>query len=77
MAEVAALWWRARDYMKGKELLEYLTSTHFWGPVANWGLLLAALKDMNFPPDIISGRMTRALIFYSMAFMSFAYCVQP
>ncbi|KAI5282212.1 Mitochondrial Pyruvate Carrier 1-Like Protein [Manis pentadactyla] len=73
MAAVAALWRRARDYMKGKELLEYLTSTHFWGPVANWGLPLAAFKDMNSPPDI-SGRMTRVLIFYSTAFMSFAYC---
>uniref|UniRef100_A0ABI7VT38 Mitochondrial pyruvate carrier n=1 Tax=Felis catus TaxID=9685 RepID=A0ABI7VT38_FELCA len=50
---------------------------HFWGPVANWGLPLAAFKDMRAPPDIISGRMTTALIFYSMAFMRFAYRVQP
>ncbi|KAK2490809.1 hypothetical protein MC885_018795 [Smutsia gigantea] len=77
MAAVAALWRRARDYMKSKELLEYLTSTHFWGPVANWGLPLAAFKDMNAPPDIISGHMTTVLIFYSMAFMRFAYCIQP
>ncbi|XP_058391046.1 mitochondrial pyruvate carrier 1-like protein [Diceros bicornis minor] len=77
MAAVAALWRRARDYMKTKEFREYLMSTHFWGPVANWGLPLAAFKDMNAPPDIISGRMTTALIFYSMAFMRFAYRVQP
>nr|XP_060487322.1 mitochondrial pyruvate carrier 1-like protein [Panthera onca] len=77
MATVAALWRRARDYMKTKEFREYLTSVHFWGPVANWGLPLAAFKDMRAPPDIISGRMTTALIFYSLAFMRFAYRVQP
>ncbi|XP_039112502.1 mitochondrial pyruvate carrier 1-like protein [Hyaena hyaena] len=77
MATVAALWRRARDYMKTKEFRDYLTSTHFWGPVANWGLPLAAFKDMRAPPDIISGRMTTALILYSMAFMRFAYRVQP
>ncbi|XP_040324741.1 mitochondrial pyruvate carrier 1-like protein [Herpailurus yagouaroundi] len=77
MATVAALWRRARDYMKTKEFREYLTRVHFWGPVANWGLPLAAFKDMRAPPDIIGGRMTTALIFYSMAFMRFAYRVQP
>ncbi|ELW65781.1 mitochondrial pyruvate carrier 1-like protein [Tupaia chinensis] len=77
MAGVAALWRKTIDYMKTKEFRDYLTSTHFWGPVANWGLPLAAFKDMKAPPDIISGRMTTALIFYSMAFMRFAYRVQP
>uniref|UniRef100_A0A8D2DD91 Mitochondrial pyruvate carrier n=1 Tax=Sciurus vulgaris TaxID=55149 RepID=A0A8D2DD91_SCIVU len=56
---------------------DYLTSTHFWGPVANWGLPLAAFKDMKASPDMISGRMTTALILYSMTFMRFAYRVQP
>uniref|UniRef100_A0A673UAG6 Mitochondrial pyruvate carrier n=1 Tax=Suricata suricatta TaxID=37032 RepID=A0A673UAG6_SURSU len=51
--------------------------THFWGPVFNWGLPLATVKDMRASPDIISGRMTTALILYSMAFMRFAYRVQP
>uniref|UniRef100_A0A8C7B7N3 Mitochondrial pyruvate carrier n=1 Tax=Neovison vison TaxID=452646 RepID=A0A8C7B7N3_NEOVI len=51
--------------------------TQFWGPVANYGLPLAALKDMNASPEIISGRMTVALIFYLMAFMHFTYRVQP
>ncbi|VCX42665.1 unnamed protein product [Gulo gulo] len=74
---VAALWRSARDYMKTKEFRNYLASTHFWGPVANYGLPLAAFKDMNASPEIISGRMTVALIFYSMAFMRFAYRVQP
>uniref|UniRef100_G3TWT2 Mitochondrial pyruvate carrier n=2 Tax=Loxodonta africana TaxID=9785 RepID=G3TWT2_LOXAF len=74
---VATLLRRARDYVQTKEFREYLTSTHFWGPVANWGLPLAAFKDMKASPEIISGRMTTALFFYSLAFMRFAYRVQP
>ncbi|XP_023413743.1 mitochondrial pyruvate carrier 1-like protein [Loxodonta africana] len=77
MAAVATLLRRARDYVQTKEFREYLTSTHFWGPVANWGLPLAAFKDMKASPEIISGRMTTALFFYSLAFMRFAYRVQP
>lgn len=77
MAAVVALIRKARDYIKTKEFRDYITSTHFWGPVANWGLPMAAFKDMKAPPDIISGRMTTALLFYSMAFMRFAYRVQP
>ncbi|KAL6846658.1 hypothetical protein ACP4OV_024106 [Aristida adscensionis] len=33
-------------------------TTHFWGPVANWGFVLAGLVDMNKPPEMISGNMT-------------------
>lgn len=77
MAALAALWQKARNYMKTKEFRDYIMSTHFWGPVANWGLPIAAFRDMKASPDIISGRMTTALIFYSMAFMRFAYRVQP
>ncbi|XP_045850710.1 mitochondrial pyruvate carrier 1-like protein [Meles meles] len=73
---VEALWRSARDYMKTKEFRNYLASTHFWGPVANHGLPLAAFKDMNASPEIISSRMTIALI-YSMAFLHFAYRLQP
>lgn len=52
-------------------------STHFWGPVANWGLPLAALGDLKKDPEIISGNMTAALAVYSMLFMRFAWKVQP
>ena len=31
---------------------------HFWGPVANWGIPLAAFADMKKDPDIISPKMT-------------------
>ncbi|KAK1346155.1 hypothetical protein QTO34_000008 [Cnephaeus nilssonii] len=74
---MAALWRKALDHVKTKEFRDYVTSTHFWGPLANWGLPLAAFRDMKATPEIISGRMTTALIFYSLAFMRFAHRVQP
>lgn len=52
-------------------------STHFWGPVANWGIPLAALADIKKDPTFISGRMTFALTLYSAIFMRFAWKVQP
>jgi len=63
--------------LKSKEFREYLMSTHFWGPVANWGIPLAALADINKDPKYISGKMTFALTLYSCAFMRFAWKVQP
>lgn len=56
---------------------EDLCGIHFWGPVANWGLPIAAINDMKKSPEIISGRMTFALCCYSLTFMRFAYKVQP
>ncbi|XP_063402846.1 mitochondrial pyruvate carrier 1-like [Mytilus trossulus] len=50
---------------------------HFWGPVANWGLPLAALADLKKDPEMISGKMTAALAIYSSLFMRFAIRVQP
>ncbi|KAL5969103.1 Mitochondrial pyruvate carrier 1 [Taenia solium] len=60
-----------------KEFRDYLCSTHFWGPVANWGLPLAALGDLKNNPELISGKMTFALLCYSALFMRFAIRVQP
>uniref|UniRef100_A0A8V0XJB2 Mitochondrial pyruvate carrier n=1 Tax=Gallus gallus TaxID=9031 RepID=A0A8V0XJB2_CHICK len=68
---------KAADYVRSKEFRDYLMSTHFWGPVANWGLPVAAINDMKKSPEIISGRMTFALCCYSLTFMRFAYKVQP
>ncbi|GAA5837990.1 hypothetical protein JCM3766R1_004169 [Sporobolomyces carnicolor] len=57
---------------------KYFMSTHFWGPVANWGLPLAAITDLTGKdPKFISGPMTVALASYSMVFMRFAWRVQP
>ena len=40
-------------------------TTHFWGPVANWGFVLAGILDANKPPEKISPNMTAVLFFYS------------
>ncbi|KAK1792665.1 hypothetical protein P4O66_012602 [Electrophorus voltai] len=83
---------KAIDHLRSKEFRDYLMSHryhsngivlsmcskwHFWGPVANWGLPIAAISDMKKSPEIISGRMTFALTCYSLLFMRFAYKVQP
>ncbi|GBP14575.1 Mitochondrial pyruvate carrier 1 [Eumeta japonica] len=65
------------DQLKSKEFRDYLMSTHFWGPVANWGIPLAALADTQKHPSFISGKMTLALCGYSLMFMRFAWRVQP
>ncbi|XP_066472482.1 mitochondrial pyruvate carrier 1 [Tiliqua scincoides] len=73
----AALARKAADYVRSKDFRDYLMRWHFWGPVANWGLPIAAINDMKKSPEIISGRMTFALCCYSLTFMRFAYKVQP
>lgn len=56
----------------------YFRTTHFWGPVANWGLVVAAVGDaVTAEPDTISLRMTSTLMVYSALFMRFAWMVQP
>ena len=52
-------------------------TSHFWGPFANWGFVLAGIMDSNKPPEKISARMTTVLFFYSCLFMRFALRVQP
>ena len=52
-------------------------TSHFWGPVTNWGISLAALKDTTKAPDKVSPNMTFALCVYSLLFMRFAVRVQP
>mmetsp|Transcript_3537 Transcript_3537/g.12728 ORF Transcript_3537/g.12728 Transcript_3537/m.12728 type:complete len:115 (+) Transcript_3537:204-548(+) len=54
-----------------------IKTTHFWGPVANWGFVIAGLSDMSKPPEMISGNMTSAMCVYSALFMRFAWEVQP
>lgn len=53
-------------------------TTHFWGPVANWGLIGAAVYDGTTKgPEVISLPMTSTLCLYSAMFMRFAWKVQP
>ncbi|EJT98050.1 UPF0041-domain-containing protein [Dacryopinax primogenitus] len=65
------------NWLKSPKAREYFFSTHFWGPVANWGLPLAAIADVQKDETVISGPMTTALAAYSMVFMRFAWRVQP
>ncbi|KAM3959951.1 mitochondrial pyruvate carrier isoform 2-T2 [Aphomia sociella] len=67
----------ALGQLKSKEFRDYLMSTHFWGPAANWGIPLAAIADTRKDPSFISGKMTFALTLYSVMFMRFAWKVQP
>ncbi|GAA6036899.1 hypothetical protein JCM8097_006343 [Rhodosporidiobolus ruineniae] len=65
-------------WAQSPEARKYFMSTHFWGPVANWGLPLAAIADLSGKDaKFISGPMTVALMSYSMVFMRFAWRVQP
>mmetsp|Transcript_29354 Transcript_29354/g.53866 ORF Transcript_29354/g.53866 Transcript_29354/m.53866 type:complete len:113 (+) Transcript_29354:151-489(+) len=52
-------------------------TTHFWGPVANWGFVFAGINDMRKSPEYISPNMTSAMCVYSALFMRFAWMVQP
>ncbi|KAH9046242.1 UPF0041-domain-containing protein [Lactarius hengduanensis] len=64
-------------WLRSPAAREYFFSTHFWGPMANWGLPLAALADLKKDEEVISGTMTSALGAYSMVFMRFAWRVDP
>lgn len=52
-------------------------TTHFWGPVANWGFVGAGLADTQKPPENISPNMTGAMCVYSALFMRFSWAIQP
>jgi hypothetical protein len=57
--------------------LRYVCSTHFWGPVSNFGIPVAAIVDLKKDPELISGPMTFSLIGYSLVFMRYAMAVTP
>ncbi|KAF8823013.1 brain protein 44 family protein [Cardiosporidium cionae] len=61
----------------GGYMRRYGMTTHFWGPIANWGFVIAGIADMTKSPEVISGRMTGILCVYSLLFMRFAVMVQP
>lgn len=61
-----------------KETLKYMCTTHFWGPVSNFGIPVAAILDLrNKPAENISGPMTAALVVYSAVFMRYSMAVTP
>ncbi|KAK1991537.1 UPF0041-domain-containing protein [Colletotrichum falcatum] len=63
--------------IRSNPVLDYICSTHFWGPASNFGIPLAAVMDTQKSPDLISGQMTGALCIYSATFMRYALAVQP
>ncbi|KZM22995.1 pyruvate transporter mpc1 [Ascochyta rabiei] len=63
--------------IRSNKYTDYICSTHFWGPVSNFGIPIAAIADMSKDPEIISGRMTGALTLYSATFMRYAMAVSP
>ncbi|XBW34888.1 hypothetical protein QEN19_000452 [Hanseniaspora menglaensis] len=60
-----------------KETMKYVLTTHFWGPVSNFGIPIAAIYDLKKDEELISGSMTSALIVYSTVFMRYALAVTP
>mmetsp|Transcript_14108 Transcript_14108/g.42672 ORF Transcript_14108/g.42672 Transcript_14108/m.42672 type:complete len:233 (+) Transcript_14108:41-739(+) len=55
-----------------------ILTTHFWGPVANWGLVGSAVYDATQKgPEIISLPMTGTMVVYSSLFIRFAWAVNP
>jgi len=53
-------------------------TTHFWGPVANWGLSISAIYDAStLGPEVINARMSATQVGYSALFCRFAWMVQP
>ncbi|KAK6538250.1 pyruvate transporter mpc1 [Orbilia ellipsospora] len=63
--------------IRSNKVLDYFCSTHFWGPVSNFGIPLAAITDIRKDPEIISGQMTGALVVYSAVFMRYSLAVTP
>ncbi|KAI9670392.1 MAG: hypothetical protein M1817_004435 [Caeruleum heppii] len=74
---MAALISAANAKIRSHPVLNYVCSTHFWGPVSNFGIPIAAVMDTQKDPEIISGQMTAALTVYSMTFMRYSMAVTP
>ncbi|RFU35172.1 hypothetical protein B7463_g1128, partial [Scytalidium lignicola] len=63
--------------IRSNAMLSYVCSTHFWGPVSNFGIPIAAVMDTQKSPELISGSMTSALVVYSATFMRYSLAVTP
>jgi len=64
--------------IRSNKYTDYFCSTHFWGPASNFGIPIAAVMDIaNKDPEIISGKMTTALVVYSAVFMRYSLAVTP
>ncbi|KAK3902595.1 hypothetical protein C8A05DRAFT_44017 [Staphylotrichum tortipilum] len=75
--KMAALVKAVNAKIRAHPVLNYVCSTHFWGPVSNFGIPVAAVMDTRKSPDLISGTMTFSLCIYSATFMRYALAVTP
>ncbi|KAJ5763318.1 hypothetical protein N7533_001999 [Penicillium manginii] len=63
--------------IRSNKVADYVCSTHFWGPVSNFGIPFAAVMDTQKDPEIISGPMTGCLVVYAVTFMRYSLAVTP
>ncbi|KAI0540711.1 hypothetical protein GGR58DRAFT_459716 [Xylaria digitata] len=63
--------------IRSNPTVSYICSTHFWGPVSNFGIPVAAVVDAQKSPELISGHMTLALCIYSATFMRYSLAIAP
>ncbi|ODQ65825.1 UPF0041-domain-containing protein [Nadsonia fulvescens var. elongata DSM 6958] len=68
---------KAQNFIFSKDFVKYVCSTHFWGPVSNFGIPVAAVMDLKKDPELISGAMTGSLIIYSLTFMKYSLSITP
>ncbi|KAK9452685.1 mitochondrial pyruvate carrier [Dipodascopsis uninucleata] len=68
---------RFSNFMFSKDFVKYVCSTHFWGPVSNFGIPIAAVMDTKKDPVLISGAMTGSLVVYSLVFMRYSMAITP
>ncbi|KAK9460711.1 uncharacterized protein V1516DRAFT_677440 [Lipomyces oligophaga] len=68
---------RLQKFIFSKDFVKYICSTHFWGPVSNFGIPVAAMMDIRKDPTLISGPMTGSLIIYSLVFMRYSMAITP
>ena len=63
-------WWVClKTWICNYQAVHFFFSTHFWGPVANWGIPIAAIADISRkPPEIISGKMTIGNLIFRLKF---------
>ncbi|KAK7924195.1 hypothetical protein PG985_006249 [Apiospora marii] len=74
---MAAFFKAVNAKIRSNPTVSYFCSTHFWGPVSNFGIPVAAVMDTQKSPDLISGQMTAALCIYSATFMRYSLAVSP
>ncbi|KAK9320329.1 hypothetical protein V1517DRAFT_329745 [Lipomyces orientalis] len=80
MSASGSVFQRFQKFVFSKDFVRwvpYVCSTHFWGPVSNFGIPIAAVMDTKKDPILISGPMTGSLVVYSLIFMRYSMAITP